>query len=291
MKPTLGVIGGSGVYTMGALTDAQHHTIATPYGDPSGEIVSGRIGSTRVLFLARHGRGHTVSPSAINYRANICALKLLGATHVVSLSAVGSMKEQIAPGDFVIVDQYIDLTKRRVATFFDEGVTAHVGMADPACPALSAHAADAARAAGATVHDRGTYVCIEGPQFSTRAESRLYRSWGVDVIGMTALPEAKLAREAELPYCTVALVTDYDVWHDTEEAVTVQAVVAVLKQNAARAERLVEVLAGDLPDPLQSPAARALDHAIITAPTASPPQARARLEWLLASRAEQREAK
>src|SRR5262245_47871595 len=207
-----------------------------------------------MLFLPRHGRGHRFSPSTINYRANICALKLLGATHVLSVSAVGSMREHIAPGDLVVVDQFIDLTKRRASTFFDEGIVAHVPFGDPVCPLMAAAVHQAAVATGARVHQGGTYVCMEGPQFSTRAESRLYRSWGVDVIGMTNMPEAKLAREAELPFATLALSTDYDCWHETEEAVNVEAVVATLKRNVIHAKEILRGLARAMPALSASPA-------------------------------------
>jgi 5'-methylthioadenosine phosphorylase len=225
----LGVIGGSGIYAIPGLRNVRETTVETPYGSPSADIVSGELGDTRLLFLPRHGKHHELAPHELNSRANVCALKQLGATHLVSLSAVGSMREEIVPGHVVVVDQYIDLTRRRVSTFFEGGIVGHVGFGDPVCPLLSARLAEASEAAGATVHPRGTYVCIEGPQFSTRAESLLYRSWGVSVIGMTAMPEAKLAREAELPYATMALATDYDCWHETEAAVSVESVVAVVR--------------------------------------------------------------
>lgn len=276
----IGVVGGSGIYEIG-LTDVSEVEVDTPYGAPSDAVIRGRLGDTTLLFLSRHGRGHRLPPHGINYRANICALKQLGAEQIVSLSAVGSMREEIAPGHVVVVDQYIDLTKRRVGTFFEDGIAAHVGFSDPVCPNLAAALAEAAERAGATVHRGGTYVCIEGPQFSTRAESRLYRSWDVSVIGMTALPEAKLAREAQLPYATLALATDYDCWHETEEAVTVEGVLAVLKANADRAKRTVIELCDRLPDPRQSAASRALDNAVITTPGAVSPGVGQRLEWLL----------
>src|SRR5580700_10296363 len=196
----LGVIGGSGLYEIEGLVDVEEVRVDTPYGPPSDAIVRGRLGETTLLFLPRHGRGHRIAPHEIPFRANVCACKLLGATHLVSISAVGSMKEYILPGDFVVVDQFIDLTKRRASTFFEDGLVGHVGFADPVCANLAGTLGSAAERAGARVHRGGTYVCIEGPQFSSRAESLLYRSWGVSVIGMTALPEAKLAREAELPY-------------------------------------------------------------------------------------------
>src|SRR5271165_2770827 len=231
MSDVLGIIGGSGLYEIEGLSSVEHVTVETPYGPPSDTVVRGKLGDATLLFLPRHGRGHRIAPHEIPFRANVCALKKLGATHLVSVSAVGSMKEEIAPGDFVVVDQLIDLTKRRVSTFFEEGVVAHVGFADPVCHLLSDALAQAAARAEARVHQDGVYVCIEGPQFSTRAESNLYRSWGVSVIGMTALPEAKLAREAELPYALCALATDYDCWHESEADVSVEAVLAVMKTN------------------------------------------------------------
>jgi 5'-methylthioadenosine phosphorylase len=277
----LAVIGGSGIYDIPGLTQVQEQRVDTPYGAPSDQVISGQLGDTKLLFLPRHARGHRVAPHEINFRANICALKMLGATHLVSLSAVGSMKEEIAPGEVVVVDQYIDLTKRRASTFFDSGLVAHVAFADPVCPLLAKSLARAAETAGAKVHWGGTYVCIEGPQFSTRAESQLYRRWGVSVIGMTALPEAKLAREAELPYATLALATDYDCWHESEEDVSVEAILQVLRANADLAKRTVAALALDLPDPSQSPATGALRHALITDPQARDATARERLSWLV----------
>ncbi|HVY48924.1 MAG TPA: S-methyl-5'-thioadenosine phosphorylase [Minicystis sp.] len=278
----LAIIGGSGLYDPGDLEAVEELRVTTPYGEPSDVVHAGRMKQTgaRVLFLPRHGRGHRLCPSAINYRANIAALKMLGATCVMSVSAVGSMKETIAPGDLVVVDQFIDLTKRRASTFFDE-VAAHVTFADPICPVLAGALFAAAEKTGARVHRGGTYVCIEGPQFSTRAESLVYRSWGVDVIGMTNMPEAKLAREAELPFATLALSTDYDCWHASEEAVSVEAVVAVLKENVAKARATARNLSGMLPDLAQSPARGALAQAVMTAPDAMAADARARLEWLL----------
>jgi 5'-methylthioadenosine phosphorylase len=281
MARVLGVIGGSGLYEIEGLASVEEVRVETPYGPPSDAVVRGRLGDTTLLFLPRHGRGHRVAPHEIPFRANVCAMKKLGATHLVSISAVGSMREEIAPGDFVVVDQTIDLTKRRVSTFFEDGVVGHVGFADPVCAELSAALVSAAERAGARVHRGGTYVCMEGPQFSTRAESRLYRSWGVSVIGMTALPEAKLAREAELPYALLALATDYDCWHESEEDVSVEAVLAVLKKNVATARKTVAELARALPDPASSPATGALAAAIMTAHDRIPPAALARLEWLI----------
>jgi 5'-methylthioadenosine phosphorylase len=277
----LGVIGGSGLYELAGLGGTEQVTVDTPYGPPSDAIVRGRVGETTLLFLPRHGKGHRIPPSAINYRANICAMKKLGATHIVSVSAVGSMKEEIRPGDLVVVDQFIDLTKRRISTFFETGIAAHVGFADPVCPMLAEATSRAASKVGASVHRGGTYVCIEGPQFSTRAESRLYRSWGVSVIGMTNMPEAKLAREAELPYATIAVATDYDCWHDTQEDVTVEAVLAVLNKSLDTTKRVLVELATLLPDPQKSPAFGALKRAVLTDDSVIPKATRAELAWLL----------
>lgn len=281
MQRVLAVIGGSGIYDIPGLTNVEEHTVDTPFGAPSDTIRSGLLGETQLLFVPRHGRGHRIPPHRINARANICALKMLGAEQVVSLSAVGSMREEIHPGDVVIVDQYIDWTKSRSSTFFDEEVVAHVSFAHPVCPQLARAAAGAVQAAGGKVHVGGTYICIEGPQFSTLAESLLYRSFGVSVIGMTAMPEAKLAREAELPYATLAFATDYDCWHETEEAVSVEAVLEVLRQNADLAKSAVAKLAANLPDPTLSPAAHALDNAVLTPKEAMSPRAQERLGWLL----------
>jgi 5'-methylthioadenosine phosphorylase len=291
-RPTLAVLGGSGLYEMDGLADVREERVDTPYGAPSDVVVRGTLGGADLLFLPRHGRGHRVPPHAINFRANVCALKKLGATHLVSVSAVGSMKEEIAPGDLVVVDQFIDLTKRRASTFFDD-VAAHVPFSDPVCPLLGSALFDAAGAAmrsdgAGKVHRGGTYVCIEGPQFSSRAESLVYRSWGVSVIGMTAMPEAKLAREAELPYATLALATDYDCWHESEEAVSVEAVVAIVKKNAALARRAVTNLARALPDRAKSAASTALAGAIMTAPESISPRAGQELAWLLPQNSEVR---
>jgi len=277
----LGVIGGSGLYEMAGLSDVEEVAIDTPFGPPSDTIVRGRIGDATLLFLPRHGRGHRLAPHLINYRANVCAMKRLGATALVSLSAVGSMREQIEPGHVVIVDQYIDMTRRRTSTFFDGDVVAHVAFADPVCPDLARAAALAAGRAGAVVHEGGTYVCIDGPQFSTRAESHLYRSFGVAVIGMTAMPEAKLAREAELPYATIAFATDYDAWHEAVAAVSVEAVLTILRKNVDLGKRIVAELAGLLPDPLSSPATHALRNSIITDKKAITSEAMERLDWLI----------
>jgi 5'-methylthioadenosine phosphorylase len=286
-KNVLAVIGGSGLYEIEGLTNVSELRVDTPFGVPSDAIVKGDLGDTTLLFLPRHARGHRIAPHAINYRANVCALKMSGATHLISVSAVGSMKEDIAPGDLVVVDQFIDLTKRRVSSFFDEGLVGHVGFGDPVCNELAtalATAADGAvkhESAKSAVHRGGTYVCIEGPQFSSRAESLVYRSWGVSVIGMTAMPEAKLAREAELPYATLALSTDYDCWHAGEEDVSVEAVVATLKKNIGLARRTLARLASSLPDPATSRATGALKNAVMTAPEAVSPEAKKKLAWLV----------
>src|SRR5512133_590137 len=284
MRPVLAVIGGSGLYAMSELEQVEQVAVETPYGPPSDSIARGKLRDFTVLFLPRHGRGHRHAPHAINYRANVCALRQLGATHVVSISAVGSLRESIAPGDVVVVDQYIDRTTRRVSTFFDSDVVAHVGMAEPVCPELSRAAASAAQKAGATVHFEGTYVCIDGPQFSTRAESILYRSWNADVVGMTALPEAKLAREACLAYSTVALVTDYDCWHETEANVSVELVLQVLGRNVALAQRIVSELARIIEPDMPNSAATALNHAIITDLAAVPAERRRMFDWLVSQR-------
>lgn len=277
----IGVIGGSGLYAMNDLTDLREEAVRTPFGDPSDTVVIGTLGSTRFYFLPRHGRGHRIPPNRVNYRANIYALKLLGAQQVVSVSAVGSLREELHPGDIVIVDQYIDRTRSRAGSFFDEtGLVAHVGLADPTDAALSRRLADAARAQSGSVHDRGTYLCMEGPQFSTRAESRLYRSWGADIIGMTGMPEAKLAREAELPYACLALVTDFDCWHQHAPDVTAESVGQVMQQNVALARRALASI-GDWPDPAESAATRALADAILSDRTRVTSQTRERLALLV----------
>jgi 5'-methylthioadenosine phosphorylase len=282
MSYTLGVLGGSGLYEIEGLHDVTEVDVETPYGRPSDVLVKGTLADgTTLLFLPRHGRGHRVPPHQINYRANVCALKKAGATHLVSVSAVGSMREDIAPGHLVVPDQFIDLTKKRITTFFEDGVAGHVPFADPVCKLLAEAVAAAADAAGAHVHRAGTYLCMEGPQFSTRAESRLYRTWGISIIGMTSMPEAKLAREAELPFATLALATDYDCWHDAHDAVTVEQVVATMKKNVSTAKMVLTLLPKLLPAPDKSIAHRAARGAIMTAPNAMGAEARARLDWLL----------
>lgn len=276
---TLGIIGGSGLYDIDGLEDRETIQLDSPFGAPSGELTVGRIGTTRLVFLPRHGVGHRLPPGDINGRANIDILKRAGCTDILSLSAVGSLKEELAPGVFVTVDQYIDRTVARESSFFGPGLAAHVSMADPVCPRLAGLAAVAGRAAGAQVVEGGTYLAMEGPQFSTRAESELYRSWGCDVIGMTNMPEAKLAREAELPYASICMVTDYDCWREGEAAVEVSHVLEVMHANTIKAKALVVGLAASLPaERAASPIDRALDHAIITAPTARDPSMIAKLD-------------
>jgi 5'-methylthioadenosine phosphorylase len=276
----IGIIGGSGLYDMDGLHQVKRVTLRTPFGLPSSTLVLGELDGVRVAFLSRHGLGHRLSPSEINYRANIYALKAVGVRRVMSVSAVGSMKESMKPGDVVLPDQFIDLTKRRISTFFEGGAVAHVAFGEPVCASLSSSLLAAGRSVGATVHQGGTYVCMEGPQFSTKAESNLYRQWGVSVIGMTNLPEAKLAREAELCYATVALVTDYDCWHETEEAVTVEAILATLCQNVALAKRLLRAAVKSAASVTSCHCQRALEHAIVTAPDQIPSALRRKLALL-----------
>jgi len=268
----LGVIGGSGLYELPGIEDVERKFVATPFGDPSDEIVVGRVGPRRLAFLPRHGRGHRLLPSELPFRANVHALKQLGCEWIVAVSAVGSLREDIAPGHVVVPDQFIDRTRARQAesTFFGRGIVAHVQFADPVCPRLAAVVADAAGQAGATVHRGGTYVCMEGPHFSTRAESELYRSWGADVIGMTNVQEAKLAREAEICFATLALATDYDCWHAGHDDVQIDDILAVLAANVDLARRAVVEVATHLPDRDGCPCARALDAAIITEPARIP---------------------
>lgn len=281
MPQTIGVIGGSGFYELDGLKDVQEVAVDTPYGAPSDTFRVGTLGDRRLVFLARHGRGHRFSPSEINYRANVWGMKQLGVEWLLSVSAVGSLREDIQPGDLVVIDQSIDRTLSRQRTFFEDGVVAHVSMAEPVCKHLAGHLADAASAVGAKVHRGGTYVCIEGPQFSTRAESHLYRSWNADVIGMTHLPEARLAREAQLCYATLALSTDYDCWHTSEEAVTVEMVVKVMKQNVANARAAVRELALNVPLERTCGCPTALKGAVMTHEDAMTTEAKRRLALLL----------
>jgi 5'-methylthioadenosine phosphorylase len=280
-KSVLGIIGGSGIYDLPGLGNVREQRIPSPWGDPSGPLRIGEIAGLPVVFLSRHDRGHRLSPSDINYRANIDVLKRAGVTDLVSLSACGSFKEELPPGSFVLVDQFIDRTYRRESSFFGKGLVAHISMAHPVSPLLRAHLRTAAVSAGITPHWGGTYVCIEGPQFSTYAESITYKQLGYSVIGMTNVPEAKLAREAEICYATVAMVTDFDCWHPDHDAVTVQDIIKVLSANADRAKLLVAGLARDFPReheacPIGSD--RALDTALITAPQARDPELIKRLD-------------
>ena len=279
--PVIGVLGGSGLYDIDGLEQQRWRQVDSPFGAPSDEILEGVLDGQRVLFMPRHGRGHRLPPSALNYRANIDALKRAGATEILSLSAVGSLKEDLAPGRFVIVDQFIDRTFAREKSFFGPGCVAHVALGDPVCPRLGDALEAAAKKASIDVVRGGTYLAMEGPQFSTRAESELYRSWGCDVIGMTNMPEAKLAREAELCYATVAMVTDYDCWHDGHDDVTVEAVIKVLHENAAKARELVKQVVPLLAARRESCAAgchTALDVAVITQPDARDPELVAKLD-------------
>ena len=270
MTISIGIIGGSGLYDMAELTDRDERRVSTPFGDPSAPYVLGTLCGKRVAFLARHGIGHRLMPSELNFRANIFGFKTLGVEYLVSASAVGSLKEQYKPLDLVIPDQFFDRTKGRISTFFGRGLVAHVGFAHPFCRPLSDIAFESASQAGATVHQGGTYVCMEGPQFSTLAESKLYRSWGMDIIGMTNLQEAKLAREAEICYTTIALVTDYDCWHPDHDQVTVEMVIANLLQNAKMAQQVIAGAVAALPFERSCECASALKHAIITRPDAVP---------------------
>jgi 5'-methylthioadenosine phosphorylase len=262
----IGIIGGSGLYDMAELTDREERTITTPFGDPSGPYVLGTLRGRRVAFLARHGLGHRLMPGELNFRANIFGFKVLGVERILSASAVGSLKLEYKPLDIVVPDQFFDRTRGRIGTFFGRGVVAHIAFAHPVCGDLSAIAAESAQSVGATVHRGGTYVNMEGPQFSTLAESQLYRSWGMDVIGMTNLQEAKLAREAEICYATLALVTDYDCWHPDHDSVTVDLIVANLMQNAATAQKTIAEAVSRLTAPRRCACQDALATAIITRP-------------------------
>ncbi len=280
-QSVLGIIGGSGVYDLPGLTNPQEVAIESPWGAPSAPLVRGEIDGLPIVFLARHGKGHRLGPTDINYRANIDAMKRAGVTDLISVSACGSFREELAPGTFVLVDQFIDRTFAREKSFFGAGCVAHVAMADPVSPGLADRLEVAAQAEDISHKRGGTYLVMEGPQFSTRAESELYRVWGCDVIGMTNMPEAKLAREAEICYATVAMVTDYDCWHDDHRDVDITAILRVVKDNASKAARLIARLARDFPAehpacPLGSD--RALEHAIITAPEARDPALLAKLD-------------
>jgi len=261
---TIGVIGGSGLYDMPGIADVERVRLTTPFGDPSDEFVCGSLAGARLIFLPRHGRGHRLLPSEVNFRANIFGMKQLGAEWIIAVGAVGSLREDVVPGQLLVPHQLIDRTVRRPSTFFGNGIVVHVAFADPFCPVLSAGLVDAAGRLGVTVHPRGTYICMEGPQFSTRAESHLYRQWGADVIGMTNLQEAKLAREAEICFATLALVSDYDCWHETEADVAIADVLRILNDNLTTAQRVIGAAAPQLPGARTCACATALAQAIIT---------------------------
>ena len=271
-RAQIGIIGGSGLYDMADVTEREELRITTPFGEPSAPYLLGTLRGKRVAFLARHGGGHRVSPSELNFRANIFGMKTLGVEYILSASAVGSLKEEYKPADIVIPDQFFDRTKGRASSFFGRGLVGHVGFAHPFCKILSGIAYDSGKRAGATAHNGGTYVCMEGPQFSTLAESTLYRAWGMDIIGMTTLQEAKLAREAEICYTTIALVTDYDCWHPDHDSVTVEMVISTLSKNAATAQRIIAGAVERLPYERTCECASALKYALVTRPEMVPDQ-------------------
>ncbi|MEP6645185.1 MAG: S-methyl-5'-thioadenosine phosphorylase [Acidobacteriaceae bacterium] len=277
----IGIIGGSGLYTMPGLTDVQELEQTTPFGDPSDVYVLGNLEGQKVAFLARHGRGHRISPSELNFRANIYGFKQLGVERIVSVSAVGSLKEEHKPLEFVIPDQFFDRTRHRIDTFFGDGIVAHIAFADPICSELAKVVEGACKQVGVAGKRGGTYLCMEGPQFSTKAESNVYRSWGMDVIGMTNLQEAKLAREAEICYVTVAMVTDYDCWHPHHDSVTVDQIVAVLMKNAENASKVVRATVAAMPASRSCKCGAALAHAILTAPDKIPAATRQKLKLIL----------
>jgi len=279
-RASVGIIGGSGLYSMPGFEAQQEVRLTTPFGEPSDPYVVGKLEGVDVAFLARHGKGHRLLPTELNFRANIYGMKMLGVERIISLSAVGSLKEEHAPLDFVVPDQFFDRTKGRISTFFGEGLVAHVSFADPVCSQMAAVVVESGKQLGITTKSGGTYLCMEGPAFSTRAESNIYRSWGMDVIGMTNLQEAKLAREAEICYVTIAMVTDYDCWHEGHDAVTVDQIIATLSQNAANACRLVRQVVGALPG-RTCKCGSALRHAIITDRAAIPASAAKKLELIV----------
>lgn len=280
-RHVVGVLGGSGLYEIEGLTDVREVELSTPFGAPSDAFVTGTLGDVRMVFLPRHGRGHRLTPSEIPYRANLWGMKQLGVSRIMSVSAVGSMREDIHPGDFVMIDQFIDRTRHRADTFFGEGVVAHVMFAEPICEPLRRILVETAGKLDIRVHDGGTYLNMEGPQFSTRAESRLYRSWGVDVIGMTNLTEAKLALEAEIGYATIAMATDYDCWHEEHEDVSVESILEIMRANVERARALIAAAAAPVAAMGPAPCDQALRNAIMTAPDRIPAEARARLGLLI----------
>lgn len=284
-KTVIGVIGGSGLYEIEGLTDVREVTLDTPFGEPSDVFITGKLEGAQMVFLPRHGRGHRLLPSEVNYRANIYGMKTLGVEQIISVSAVGSMKEDIVPGHIVVPDQFFDRTQgKRASTFFGQGIAGHVQFADPVCLPLSKILADAARTVGATVHEGGTYLCIEGPNFSTRAESNIYRGWGVDIIGMTNLPESRLAREAEICYGTIALATDYDCWHESHDDVSVEAVIAIIQQNVATAREIIKTAVENIVESRQHrdcECASALKYAIMTDQSLIPTETRQALDPII----------
>ncbi len=277
----IGVIGGTGLYEIEGLTDVEEVAVETPFGPPSDNLIVGKLGGVGVAFLPRHGRGHHILPTEVPARANIYALKFLGVEHIISVNSAGSFKEEIRPGDLLIPDQFIDRTRQRASTFFGNGVVAHVNFADPVCPVLSKILYESAREVGARVHPKGTYVCMEGPAFSTRAESRLHRSWGADIIGMTAMPEAKLAREAEMCYAVIGCVTDYDSWHETKETVTIDVVLETMRKNIDTAKKIIKLVIGRIPSERKCPCATALATAIVTPSHLIPAEQRKKLNLLI----------
>jgi 5'-methylthioadenosine phosphorylase len=280
-QPILAIIGGSGLYSMPGLQETLEHDLTTPFGKPSAPIITGKIGDRQIAFLARHGIGHHISPSEVNYCANLYALKSLGVERVISISACGSLREDYIPGDLVVPDQLFDFTRNRRRSFFGEGLVAHIGVADPFCPDLSTQLFEAIKATGANVHRGGSFITVEGPRFSTKAESNVYRSWGMSLIGMTTSPEAFLAREAEMCYAVMAHVTDYDVWHLEQEPVSVEAVITVLKNNTLIAQQAIENLAQNLKPTHQCDCEHSLANALITQPEKIPPETRQKLDLLV----------
>jgi 5'-methylthioadenosine phosphorylase len=278
---TTGIIGGSGLYSMAGLTETREIRVKTPFGEPSDAVVLGTLEGKRVAFLARHGRGHRILPGEINFRANICAMKQLGVQRIISVSAVGSLQEELRPGEFLVPDQFVDRTKNRVSTFFGSGLVAHVAFDKPTCPQVSASLADASERCAVKVHRRGTYVCIEGPQFSTLAEAHVHRQLRFEVIGMTNVTEAKLAREAELCYATIAMITDYDCWHPEHESVTATQIIATLNQNAENAQRVLRAAVRDMPAERGCKCGAALKHALITDLKLIPPATKKRLASII----------
>ena len=277
-KTTIGVIGGSGLYQMEGLKVLEEVSLETPFGKPSDAYILGELEGQRVVFLPRHGRGHRLSPSELNYRANIWGMKKLGVESIIAVSAVGSLREEIVPGHMVIIDQFVDRTKGRASTFFTDGVVAHVTFADPLCPHIRKILIESGKSVGATVHEKGTYLCMEGPQFSTRAESHLYRKWGMDVIGMTNLQEAKLAREAEICYATIALSTDYDCWYEGHDDVTIDAVIAVLLKNVETAKKMIQQAVKKIPSITECNCRSSLKNAILSDRSLIPAETKKRLE-------------